>query len=162
MDINPFDFMLSDETLYDHFSEKVKKMLLPFGKNKAGCLICYWLSSKNTDECPIVWIDSEGEPNVVFATNLFVFFSLLPYGTGAIYDMIIAVERYIQNPESNQSISGLNEEPSAQDQESEGAALERKLNELSGVKTVNDPVELIMKAYQEFYQITKIINENRV
>lgn len=166
MDINPFDFMPSEDALFDNFSAEVKNMLLPFGKNKAGCLICYWLSSKDKDECPIVWIDSEGEPNAVFATNLSVFFSLLPYSTGAIYDMIIASERHIQNPESNQSpkelFSGIYKEHSAQNQESGSSRFEKKLNELLDIKIAKNPTELVLKASKQFREITERINKNRV
>ncbi len=163
IDADPFDFTPSSEPLFDNFSPEIKDMLLPFGKNKAGCLICYWLSSKNTDDCPIVWIDSEGEPNAVFASNLLAFFSILPYGTGSIYDMIMAAE--------SQTIKSVNEQPQSQQavnshspgpQPPENTMFEMKLNELLSIQTEKDPFGLVLKNYKQFHQITERIGKNRL
>jgi hypothetical protein len=69
------------------------------GMQKSSSLICFWKYKDNISlqEQPIVWLDSEGSPNAVIASNFKDFLSLLPYDTGAIYDWIAAWERYLDN-----------------------------------------------------------------
>ncbi|MBD1808385.1 hypothetical protein H6F98_23435 [Microcoleus sp. FACHB-SPT15] len=75
------------------------------GIQKSHSLMCFWKynDSVSLQEQPIVWLDSEGTPNAVFASNFRDFLSLLPYDTGAIYDWIASWERYLDNPSSQQT-----------------------------------------------------------
>lgn len=90
--------------------EKLLKTLIPaaaipflhvIGRQKNGSLICFWqqFAQQNLIDQPIVWLDSEGSPFSVFASNFHVFLSLLPYDTGSIYDMIAAWEEYAETGE---------------------------------------------------------------
>jgi hypothetical protein len=60
------------------------------GKHGTGSLIAFWREQEDKELVlsPIVWLSSEGFPNSVFATSFAEFLSLLPYGTGFIYDVL--------------------------------------------------------------------------
>lgn len=86
--------------------EKWLKRLVPatavpsfqvIGRQKNGSLICFWQHQENLSlaKQPVVWLDSEGSPQAVFAPDFPTFLSLLPYDTGAIYDMIAAWEAFL-------------------------------------------------------------------
>lgn len=56
------------------------------GHHGSGSLICLWEKTGTGDK--IVWLDSEGSPNAVFANDFAEFLSLLPYDTKFIYKVI--------------------------------------------------------------------------
>ena len=60
------------------------------GQHGTASLIAFWRDDKEVDfvGSPIVWLSSEGFPNSVFANSFSDFLSLLPYGTGFIYDVL--------------------------------------------------------------------------
>ena len=60
------------------------------GKHGTGSLIAFWREQeeKGFALSPVVWLSSEGFPNSVFANSFADFLSLLPYGTGFIYDVL--------------------------------------------------------------------------
>lgn len=75
------------------------------GIQKNGSLICFWSYEDNLsiEQQPIVWLDSEGSPNSVFSSDLPTFLSLLPYNTGAIYDVLFAWEEYWSSPKKRKT-----------------------------------------------------------
>lgn len=60
------------------------------GRHGTDSLIAFWRDDREVDliDSPIVWLSSEGFPNSVFASSFADFLSLLPYGTGFIYDVL--------------------------------------------------------------------------
>ncbi len=66
----------------DHF--------IVIGKHGSDSLVCYWkpILDLPLEMAPIVWLDSEGTPNSVFAISAEEFLRLLPYGLGGIYDVV--------------------------------------------------------------------------
>lgn len=77
------------------------------GKQKSGSLICFWLirDELSPEDQPVVWLDSEGSPRSVFASDFQEFLSLLPYDTGAIYDLIAAWDRAENTQVNSTSVS---------------------------------------------------------
>jgi hypothetical protein len=71
-------------------------VLQPFGFAGSGStitLVNRWYD-KTAESTSVVWIDSEGSPVVKFASSIREFMTTIPYGTGFIYDVIAAVERF--------------------------------------------------------------------
>jgi hypothetical protein len=60
------------------------------GQHGTASLIAFWRDNKDIDfaHSPIVWLSSEGFPNSVFANSFADFLSILPYGTGFIFDVL--------------------------------------------------------------------------
>ncbi len=94
--------------------EKWLKRLVPatavpffqvIGRQKNGSLICFWQHQENLSltKQPVVWLDSEGSPQAVFAPDFPTFLTLLPYDTGGIYDMLAAWERFLDPDEEGAS-----------------------------------------------------------
>ena len=83
-------------------SPSLESYFTPIGEHGSQSLICYWKYKEKTpiNELPIVWLDSEGTPNSVFASNVNDFLSLLPYDTGGIYDIITSWQYYNNEPEN--------------------------------------------------------------
>lgn len=159
LDVNPVDFVFDDGSAsMSDLTEEVKEKLVVFGKNKAGCLFCYWKeASEDTEESPVAWIDSEGSPNAIFASNLYQFFELLPYGTGAIYDIIKACERFALSMDNNSDPAILFKDLYRQtfDQEIDKKQFSILLAEKAGVRTSENPARDILGVYQKFRAITE-------
>ena len=69
------------------------------GKHASDSLIARWTAEElNPAPPPYVWLDSEGSPNSVFATTTTEFLSLLPFDTGAVYDIISSWTYYLAEP----------------------------------------------------------------
>lgn len=97
----------------------IKESLLParvcsnfktIAKNGAGCLLCVWSpfgeyenEAAENDKLPLIWLDSEGVPKSVFATNLAEALSLFPYGSGFIYDLITSWQWHIEDSKNYKS-----------------------------------------------------------
>jgi hypothetical protein len=60
------------------------------GQHGTHSLIAFWRDNKDIDiaHSPVAWLSSEGFPNSVFANSLADFLSILPYGTGFIFDVL--------------------------------------------------------------------------
>ncbi len=72
------------------------------GAHSSHSLICYWEheSGLAVNQRPVVWLDSEGSPNSVFAPGFKDFISLLPYNSSLIYDIISSWIHYKEDPET--------------------------------------------------------------
>ena len=83
-------------------SPTVESYFIPIGEHGSQSLICYWKYQDKipVHKLPIVWLDSEGTPNSVFASNVDDFLSLLLYDTGGIYDFISSWKYYNSEPEN--------------------------------------------------------------
>ena len=71
------------------------------GQHGTASLIAFWRDNKEIDFAlsPIVWLSSEGFPNSVFANSLADFLSILPYGTGFIYDVLSNYYNHEESPD---------------------------------------------------------------
>lgn len=71
------------------------------GQHGTASLIAFWKDKKDIDFAlsPIVWLSSEGFPKSVFANSLADFLSILPYGTGFIYDVLSNYHYHKESPE---------------------------------------------------------------
>lgn len=71
------------------------------GRHGTGSLIAFWREDKGADlaVAPVVWLSSEGFPNSVFANSFSDFLSILPYGTGFIYDVLSNYYFYKEDPD---------------------------------------------------------------
>jgi hypothetical protein len=80
--------------------DKPDDFFYPIGCNKSGSLIAAWRTNSDGDfnQSPIVWLSSEGFPTSVFANDFKEFLSLLPYGTGGIYDILCTYYFYQKSP----------------------------------------------------------------
>ena len=68
------------------------EFLLPILKDDSESMICIWkLNATENPKQSFVWLDSEGEPCQKFALNVDEFISLLPYGSGGLYDIILNI-----------------------------------------------------------------------
>lgn len=87
------------ELLISLLKPEITSCFTVIGMQKSNSLICFWEYKDNVflQEQPIVWLDSEGSPNAVIASNFKDFLSILPYDTGAIYDWTAAWEGYWDN-----------------------------------------------------------------
>ena len=90
--------------------EKLRKLLDDQGKvecfqvigqHGTASLIAFWRDDKDIDftHSPIVWLSSEGFPNSIFANSFADFLSLLPYGTGFIYDVLCNYYYHKESPD---------------------------------------------------------------
>ena len=76
------------------------------GMNKSHTVFAIWLlaQEQNLEDQPVVWMDSEGEPNEVFAVNFQAFLAMLPYDTASWYNQISAWTMYLENPNTYQHV----------------------------------------------------------
>ncbi len=75
------------EKLMEPIPEKVQYNKI--AQHYSGSLIVIHIQ-KNS----IKWIDANGSPNAVIANSLQDFISLLPYGTGLLYDALYLIEKH--------------------------------------------------------------------
>lgn len=82
---------------------KTKKKLdvIIFAQHGSGSLIGFWnhQEKKSLSEVPIVWIDSNGEPNSVIAKSFDDFLKVLPFDLGIFYDVASAWTNFNAYPE---------------------------------------------------------------
>jgi hypothetical protein len=152
---------LLPENLHDRF------MLI--GQHASASLLVIWKASDSpADKLPIAWIDSEGDPNDVFAADFSQFLSLLPYGTGFIYD-VIAKWKYYQEDPSNYQLPGKGYTPeklSAQLEENRKEfpglpKYEKWLANEAGLQTAADPVAMIGGAMKKYPGLRELVEKNR-
>jgi hypothetical protein len=64
--------------------------MMPVAGNKAGCVVAIYQRQPNAapDTQPVVWLDSEGSPNGIFARDLNAFLRIIPFGSGLVYDVL--------------------------------------------------------------------------
>lgn len=64
--------------------------ITPVAGNKAGCVVAIYRREPAAppETQPLVWLDSEGSPNGIFAQHLNAFLCLIPFGSGLIYDVL--------------------------------------------------------------------------
>jgi hypothetical protein len=140
------------------------------GAHSSHSLICHWQYEKGIpiERQPVVWLDSEGWPNGVFAQDLRIFISLLPYDTGFLYDIISSWMCYKENSES---VLNPNEKYTKDDlkrmldsaRQRYGAYskflkwLDREMN----IRICDDPVGLIGKAMESYPDLSKWLEKSR-
>jgi len=87
LDANPFDFIIEEKQIdFPLIGQSFIKDFKTIGTTKAGCIIGEY-ENRETQKKYIVWLDSEGEPNFPVAESIHDLFSILPWGTGFIYDV---------------------------------------------------------------------------
>lgn len=91
----------SDTSIRSLLSKKVTSKFIAFAEHDTESLVAFWLHDGTTspENAPIVWLDSEGSPNGVFANTTQDFLTILPYGTGLIYEFLYCWEDYIRDPQ---------------------------------------------------------------
>lgn len=70
--------------------EEMAPHLTALGMTGSGSVFALWRSIADAPlaAAPVVYLDSEGEPHGVVARSLEAFLTLLPYGTGHLYDVL--------------------------------------------------------------------------
>jgi hypothetical protein len=78
-----------------------KEVLTPYFSFAHGSIISAWNESKSADiaQCPVVWIDGNGDPYAVIGKNFADLLSLLHIYPGTIYDVLNATIRHIEMPD---------------------------------------------------------------
>ncbi len=86
--------------LIDLVGAKSASQLVPLFMQGAGCIVAAWKQADSEDlsQFPIVWIDSEGSPNAVFARNFEELLGMLHYYLGTLYDVISTAVRFAERP----------------------------------------------------------------
>ena len=160
-------------------NELLKPLLKPeaesyftvIGMQKSHSLICFWKYKDNVSlqEQPIVWLDSEGTPNAVFAPNFRDLLSLLPYNTGAIYDWIAYWEDYLDAPSEQESPAEYF--TSEQIQMSVERSREKNpfcgqfinwLREEMNIEPATQPVALVGEAMQSFPRLRQWLTDRQL
>jgi hypothetical protein len=159
---DPFDFRVYQHLkLFENFNQAIAAHMEPWGSNKAGCLVCCWKEGPSMEEYPVIWLDSEGTPDCVFADNTHTFFQLLPYGTGHLYDIIMGCERFVNNPGSFPSPELSFSNSYAQLQQNTKQVMQH-YKEIMELEIATDPARLMLSAYREHVAITQKINESKL
>ncbi len=155
---NPINFQIrrdSAKKIVSLLSSELSQYFTVVGEHSSGSLVCYWKYDDgiSLERSPLVWLDSEGTPNSVIASNERDFLSLLPYGLEGIYDFISSWRFYNSKPDSY--ISPLQKYDSAalseliamcRQESMDYDSLIPWLNQSLGVERCEDPVRLIGKA----------------
>ncbi len=152
---------LLPENLHDRF--------ILIGQHASASLLVLWKESDSpADKLPVAWIDSEGDPNDVFAADFSQFLALLPYGTGFIYDVITKWKYHLEDP-SNYQIPGngyTTEELSTQLEENRKEfpglpAYEKWLVNEAGLAIATDPVQVVGDAIRNHPGLKELVAKNR-
>ena len=86
----------ADDYLLHNLGKAVPKdSLIAFGHHGSGSLLALWRTDPRMPlgRCPIIWLDSEGDPVEALAVDFAAFMQLLPYGMGQLYDLIRKAQR---------------------------------------------------------------------
>ena len=86
----------ADDHLVHSLGKAVPKAsLIVFGQHGSGSVVAFWRRDARTPlgRCPVIWLDSEGEPVEALAPDFAAFLGLLPYGLGQLYDLLRAAQR---------------------------------------------------------------------
>jgi hypothetical protein len=155
------------ERLESLVGKKNAAELVPIFTMANGGVIAAWKLKGESElgKMPIVWIDSEGSPNDVFAENIDALISLLHYYLGYFYDILKANKRHSDNPSMYKpaTVRFPNEEflRTAVEKWGEDSDLEEFhlwLEENSDIPREQSPVEKIVKANQMFPQFQDFID----
>jgi hypothetical protein len=85
-----------DDDLIDNLGKQIPKgSLIAFGQHGSGSLLALWRRDPNQPlaQCPVIWLDSEGDPVEALAPDFAAFLTLLPYGLGQLYDLVRKAQR---------------------------------------------------------------------
>jgi hypothetical protein len=159
-DSNPFDFQPKAEEIYFDFINKSEKgKLTVIGKNKAGCLICTYDNQGATERGSVVWLDSERSPSGIFADNLEMFFSLLPYGMGFLYEIISGGIDIDNNLINTADCNKLNDDHQQLLKGKPVAVILPAYEKIMEISIGNKPCESILDSIRKHWSTTeKIIN----
>lgn len=147
----------------------VAKQFKVIGKIASGSLICFWQydSKKSILDSPIVWIDSEGFPNGVFANSFSEFLSLLPYSTGFIYNLLSNHLLYTDNPKifinPYKKFTKAKIKSFIQDNKKEYSDYNKFIHWLTidiGITIEPNPLEVIQNAFNTYPRLDKLL-ENK-
>jgi len=86
----------ADDDLIDNLGKDVPKdTLIPFAQHGSGSLLALWRTDPRMPlaRCPVIWLDSEGDPVEALALDFAAFLQLLPYGMGQLHDLIRRAQR---------------------------------------------------------------------
>lgn len=86
----------ADDHLVHHLGKKVPKdSLIVFGQHGSGSLVALWRPDPAPPlaRCPVIWLDSEGEPVEALAPDFAGFLAVLPFGLGQLYDLLRKAQR---------------------------------------------------------------------
>ena len=86
----------ADDDLIDSLGKDVPKdSLIPFGQHGSGSLLALWRTDPRLPlgQCPVIWLDSEGDPVEALALDFTAFLQLLPYGMGQLHDLVRRAQR---------------------------------------------------------------------
>lgn len=174
-EVNFIDFEVENNPnkVIDLLSVAAEPYFIPIGKQGSDSLICYWKYKDEIplSELPIVWLDSEGSPNSVFASNIKDFLSILPYDTGAIYDFISSWEYYNSDPDyytspldkykKNSSVLNLMIEQ-CRENYSDYDSFVNWLNQNINIKICDDPAKLVGDAIKNFPNLETWLEERGI
>lgn len=94
-----------EPTLLSSFKDKdhYKKI----AQHYSGSLICWYdpSGSWTGDDFVVMWIDANGDPNLPLAQSFTNFLSILPYGTGIMYDVLYVINKHRNKPELHQYLN---------------------------------------------------------
>lgn len=168
----PFaDFELKKHS-ENRFKYLVAEKSVPYfhliGQQASGSLICFWQYEEGIalNNQPLVWLDSEGFPRAVFANDFETFLQLLPYGTGAIYDIITAVLNSRDPSKKSKKITNLFDtnrlNSCLQTSQKSFPAHDLYLHWLDEKKLAPslEPVSVIQSAYTQFPNLEEWLNES--
>lgn len=96
-----------DADLIDHLGKDVPKdSLIALGQHGSGSLLALWRPDPKTPlaRCPVIWLDSEGDPVEALAPDFAAFLELLPYGLGQLYDLVVKAQSIRDGDETEDAI----------------------------------------------------------
>ncbi len=90
-----FELGADDSLVHDLGKTVPKDSLMVFGQHGSGSRVALWRPEPRTPltACPVVWLDSEGDPVEALAPDFAGFLELLPYGLGQLYDLLRKAQR---------------------------------------------------------------------
>jgi Ankyrin repeats (3 copies) len=82
------------------------------GKTGSDSVFALWRRKPDAalETAPVVYLDSEGDPRSVVATSLDAFLSVLPYGSGTLYDLLSNPARKLAAKKALESAAGAEED----------------------------------------------------
>ncbi len=96
------ELIIDGQNMFNRLVKTKEKLdVIIFAQHGSGSLIGFWNHQKkrHLSEVPIVWIDSNGEPNSVIAKTFDDFLKVLPFDLGIFYDVASAWVNYNLYPE---------------------------------------------------------------
>ncbi len=165
-----FEALMHRETSLEFLlPEVLHDKVIVLGQDRSASLVVAWKEKElPADKLPVAWIDSEGDPADVFAESFGEFLSLLPYGTGFIYDVLVRWKYHQEDPSVYQPPSNeyTTEKLSAQLEENRKefpglAEYEKWLVNEAGLQIAADPVAMIGEAMKRHPGLKELVAKNR-